>query len=35
MLIQIIQGDPPSQKQVLLESQLIVRQSCGADQPIS
>ncbi len=31
MLIQIIQGDPPSQRQVLLESQLIVRQSCGAN----
>jgi LacI family transcriptional regulator len=33
ILIQIIQGDPPSQKQVLLESELIVRQSCGADKP--
>jgi LacI family transcriptional regulator len=34
MLIQIIQGEKPSEKQVLLESQLIVRQSCGANQPI-
>lgn len=34
ILIQIIQGDPPSQKQVLLESELIVRQSCGADEPV-
>ncbi|UCD98708.1 MAG: LacI family DNA-binding transcriptional regulator [Chloroflexota bacterium] len=30
MLIRIIQGDPPRQKQVLLDSQFIVRQSCGA-----
>lgn len=34
ILIQIIQGDPPSEKQVLLESELIVRQSCGADEPV-
>ena len=34
ILIQIIQGDPPSQKQILLESELIVRQSCGADEPV-
>lgn len=34
MLIQIIQGEPPAEKQVLLESQLIVRRSCGANQPI-
>lgn len=33
MLIQIIQGEPPAEKQVLLESQLIVRRSCGANQP--
>jgi LacI family transcriptional regulator len=35
MLIRIIQGDPPPQKQVLLESQLVVRQSCGAEQTLS
>jgi DNA-binding LacI/PurR family transcriptional regulator len=34
MLIQIIQGDPPPKKQVLLETQLIIRKSCGADLPI-
>jgi LacI family transcriptional regulator len=34
ILIQIIQGDPPEHKQVLLESQLIVRQSSGADEPV-
>jgi LacI family transcriptional regulator len=31
LLIQIIQGSPPDVKQVLLDSQLIVRQSCGAN----
>lgn len=31
ILIQIIQGSPPLNKQVLLDSQLIVRQSCGAN----
>lgn len=30
MLIQLIKGETPAEKQVLLESQLIVRQSCGA-----
>ena len=34
ILIQLIQGDPPAEKLVLLESQLIVRQSCGANLPI-
>ncbi|MBK5107949.1 MAG: LacI family DNA-binding transcriptional regulator [Anaerolineales bacterium] len=33
ILIQLIQGDPPAEKLVLLESQLIVRQSCGANLP--
>jgi len=33
MLIQLIQGESPAEKQVLLESQLIVRQSCGANLP--
>lgn len=32
MLIQIIQGDPPPIRQVLLESQLVIRKSCGADR---
>jgi LacI family transcriptional regulator len=31
MLIQLIQGKQPPEKLVLLESQLIVRQSCGAN----
>lgn len=30
-LIAIIQGSPPAEKQVLLDSELIVRQSCGAN----
>ena len=30
MLIQLIKGETPAEKQVLLDSQLIVRQSCGA-----
>lgn len=30
-LIEIIQGSPPAEKQVLLESELIVRESCGAN----
>jgi LacI family transcriptional regulator len=30
-LIEIIQGSPPSEKQVLLESELIIRESCGAN----
>jgi LacI family transcriptional regulator len=30
-LIAIIQGSPPGEKQVLLDSELIVRQSCGAN----
>ncbi len=30
-LIQIIQGTPPGEKHVLLDSELIVRQSCGAN----
>ena len=33
MLIQLIQGEEPAEKLVLLESQLIVRQSCGANYP--
>jgi LacI family transcriptional regulator len=35
MLIQLIQGETPAEKLVLLESQLIVRQSCGADTHIN
>ncbi len=34
MLIQLIKGETPFEKVVLLESQLIVRQSCGANLPI-
>jgi DNA-binding LacI/PurR family transcriptional regulator len=34
MLIQLINNETPAKKLVLLESQLIVRQSCGADLPI-
>jgi LacI family transcriptional regulator len=34
MLIQLINNETPAEKLVLLESQLIVRQSCGADLPI-
>lgn len=34
MLIQIIQGEMPIEKVVLLESQLIVRKSCGAKLPM-
>lgn len=30
-LLQIIQGTPPQSKQILLDSELIVRQSCGAN----
>jgi LacI family transcriptional regulator len=30
-LIQIIKGSPPQSKQILLDSELIVRQSCGAN----
>lgn len=34
MLIQLIKGETPVEKVVLLESQLIVRQSCGANLPV-
>lgn len=34
MLIQLIQGEKPPEKVVLLESRLIVRQSCGANMPV-
>ena len=34
MLVQLINNETPAEKLVLLESQLIVRQSCGADLPI-
>lgn len=34
-LIEIIQGSPPPEKQVLLDSELIVRQSCGAKNRIN
>jgi DNA-binding LacI/PurR family transcriptional regulator len=30
-LIEIIQGSPPTEKQILLSSELIIRQSCGAN----
>lgn len=30
LLIRIIEGDPPRQPQVLLETELVVRESCGA-----
>jgi DNA-binding LacI/PurR family transcriptional regulator len=33
-LIEIIQGSPPAEKQVLLDSELIIRRSCGANNHI-
>lgn len=35
ILIEIIQGSPPPEKQILLDSELIVRQSSGANNHIS
>jgi LacI family transcriptional regulator len=34
MLVQLINNETPAEKLVLLESQLIVRQSCGAEKHI-